>query len=85
MAPKSSMMTNATVTHVKNGPIKTVSLAYKGGTKTVAIPPGAPIVNVVPATKSLFVVGAHVFAVATKSGDNVAFFVVGEQGAIPPM
>ena len=83
VAPKSSMMTNATVTHVKNGPIKTVSLAYKGGTKTVSIPPGAPIVRVVPASKSLLVVGAHVFVAPPLTAAGA--IIVGEQGAVPPM
>ena len=83
VAPKASMMTNATVTHVKNGPIKTVSLAYKGGTKVVSIPPGAPIVKVVPGSKALLVVGAHVFVAPPLSG--VRAVIVGEQGAVPPM
>ncbi len=83
VAPKASSMTNATVTHVKNGPVKTVSLAYKGGTKTVAIPPGAPIVRVVPASRALLVTGAHVF-VAPPLGAARAV-IVGERGAIPPM
>jgi hypothetical protein len=83
LKPKHSSMTNATVTKVANGPIKTVSLAYKGGTKMVAIPPGAPIVRVVPANKGLLVVGAHVVAFPPTSA--APFVIVGEQGTVPPM
>jgi hypothetical protein len=83
MKPKMSAMTNATVTKIANGPIKTVSLSYKGGTKMVAIPPGAPVVKVVPGSKALVVVGAHVFVAP---GPNAAgAVIVGEMGAVPPM
>ena len=83
VAPKTTAMTNATVTHATSGAIKTVSLAYKGGTKTVSIPPGAPIVRVVSASKALLVVGAHVFVVPPLGAARAV--IVGEQGAIPPM
>ena len=83
VTPKASMMTNATVTHVKNGPIKTVTLAYKGGSKVVSIPPGAPIVRVVAANRALLVSGAHVFVAPPL--DAARTVIVGEQGAIPPM
>jgi len=82
-APKLSSMTNATVSHVANGPVKTVTLTYKGGTKVVAIPAGAPIVRIGPASKALVVVGAHVVVFPPLSA--VRRIVVGEKGAIPPM
>jgi hypothetical protein len=83
MKPKHTAMTNATVTKVANGPIKTVSLSYKGGTKLVAIPPGAPVVKVVPGSKALVVVGAHVFVAPGPSAAGAV--IVGEMGAVPPM
>jgi hypothetical protein len=84
VAPKTSAMTNATVTHVTDGPAKTVTLSYKGGTKIVTIPPGAPIVRIVPASKALVVVGAHVF-VAPSLHAAARTVVIGEKGAIPSM
>jgi hypothetical protein len=83
MKPKMSAMTNATVTKIANGPIKTVSLSYKGGTKMVAIPPGAPVVKVVPGSKALIVVGAHVFVAPGPTAAGAV--IVGEMGAVPPM
>jgi hypothetical protein len=83
MKPKMSAMTNATVTKIANGPIKTVSLSYKGGTKMVAIPPGAPVVKVVPGSKALVVVGAHVFVAPGPTAAGAV--IVGEMGAVPPM
>jgi hypothetical protein len=82
-APKASSMTNATVSHVANGPLKTVTLTYKGGTKIVAIPPAAPIVDIVPATKAAIVTGAHVVAFPPLTSART--IVVGEKGATPPM
>ncbi len=86
-SPHGSMMTNATVSHMTGGAAKTITVAYKGGTKTIAIPPSAPVVVLSPGTAKLLVPGAHVFAIApTKDGKLfAAFVVVGEQGAIPPM
>jgi hypothetical protein len=83
MKPKMSAMTNATVTKIASGPIKTVSLSYKGGTKMVAIPPGAPVVKIVPGSKALVVVGAHVFVAPGPTAAGA--LIVGEMGAVPPM
>lgn len=80
---KMSTMTNATVTHVDSGAAKTVRLAYKGGTKVVAIPAGVPIVRVVPATRALVVTGAHVVVFPPASA--APFVIIGEKGVVPPM
>jgi hypothetical protein len=83
-----SMMANATVQRVGSlAAGKTVMLTYKGGTKTVAIPPNAPIVAFQVGTKSLLTTGAHVFVVATPSGSGLIARVinVGEHGVVPPM
>jgi len=82
-APKTSSMTNATVSHVANGATKTVTLTYKGGTKVIAIPDGTPIVRIVPATKALLVTGAHVVTFPPNSA--ASFVVIGEKGVVPPM
>jgi hypothetical protein len=79
-----SMMTNATVTGVNNGAVKTVTLEYKGGSKKVTIAPGTPIVRIVPGSKSLLATGAHVVAFPGPSG-TAARIVVGEEGVTPPM
>jgi hypothetical protein len=81
-----SMMTNATVMGVNNGASKVVTLQYKGGTKAVTIPPGTPIVRVVPGSQKLLVAGAHIVAFPAKSaGGPAPFVIVGEEGAVPPM
>ena len=82
-----SSMTNATVSKVAGGAQRTVSLAYKGGTKQVVIPADVPVVRVVKGSKSLLAAGARVFVIpAGPAGrQTAAFVVVGERGAVPPM
>jgi len=83
-----SMMANATVQRVGSGAAgRTVLLAYKGGTKTVTIPPNAPVVAFELGTKSLLVSGAHVFVIATRTPHGLVARAinVGEQGVFPPM
>jgi hypothetical protein len=82
-APRMSSMTNATVSHVQDGAAKTVTLDYKGGSKVVVIPPGVPVVRIVPASRALIVPGAHVVAFPPLA--SLRRIVVGEQGAVPPM
>ena len=84
---KMSSMTNATVSHVDSGAMRTVTVDYKGGTKRIAIPPGAPIVRVAPGSPALLTKGAHVFVVAgSKAGSLTALFVAaGQNGTVPPM
>jgi hypothetical protein len=78
-------MTNATVTSVDSGmAAKTVTLTYTGGSKSVSIAPGTPVVRIVPGSKSLLVSGAHIVAFPGPNG-TAARVVVGEQGAKPPM
>lgn len=84
-APRHSMMTNATVKSVSGNAMKTVTLDYKGGTKTVAIPSNAPIVRVVPATSALLARGAHVVVFPGAGRAPAPFVVVGEKGVTPPM
>jgi hypothetical protein len=79
-----SSMTNGNVVHAgTTGGVTVIHVTYKGGAKTIAIPPNAPIVRVVPATLAAVRPGARVFVIA-KDG-AVAGIVVGERGAVPPM
>jgi hypothetical protein len=86
-ASHGSMMTNATVKTVDSGAVRVLSVAYKGGTKRIAVGPNAPVVRLEPGTAKLLLSGAHVFAVAApKAGAMAALVVVvGERGTVPPM
>ena len=56
-----STMTNATVADVAAAPLgRTLKVAYKGGEKTIIVPPDAPVVTFRPADRSLLVPGASV-------------------------
>jgi len=85
-SPHSSTMTNGTVSHMGSG-ATTVVMTYKGGSRTISIPPNAAVVKVEPGSRRLLAAGAHVFVIAKKTGGRLvgAFVVVGENGAIPPM
>ena len=83
-----STMTNATVdaeTTGTNG--RTLSLSYKGGKVDVLVPPGVPIVTLQPGRRAMLAPGAHVFIVASGSGDQLTAkrIAVGEDGLTPPM
>jgi hypothetical protein len=84
-----SMMTNATVATVAAGSDgETLKLDYKGGTQTIKVKPGTPIVTFAPASRSDATVGAKVFATATKAPDGdltAARLLVGKDGLTPPM
>lgn len=84
-----SSMTNANITNaVDNVDGRTVTLAYKGGTKSVVIGADTPIVTFGAADKSDIKPGANVFLAAQKQKDGslVATRVaVGKDGLVPPM
>jgi hypothetical protein len=84
-----STMTNATVSaEVGSNNGKELSLTYKGGEKTVLVPPGIPIVTFVPADKSLLIPGAKVFLAVTAAADgslSAARVAVAKDGVAPPM
>jgi hypothetical protein len=83
-----STMTNATVADVVTATQgRRMSLTYKGGTKTVDIPPNAPIVTFRPGTKDLLVVGAKVIIIATEQGGKPTLLrmTIGRNGFAPPM
>ena len=88
LAPESTM-TNATVATVAAAADgRKLALTYKGGTREVVVPPGAAIVTVAPADKSLLVAGAPVFIGATVGADgslSAARVTTGRNGVAPPM
>jgi hypothetical protein len=85
-----SMMTNATVSTVAAGSDgQTLKLDYKGGgTQTIKVKPGTPIVTFEPGQRSDAKVGAKVFVGAAKAADgslSAGRLNVGKDGLTPPM
>ena len=84
-----STMTNATVANaVKDIEGRSLTLAYKGGEKTISVAEGIPIVTFAPATEADLKPGADVFIPAQRADDGAlasGFVVVGENGVAPPM
>lgn len=84
-----SMMTNATVATVaaaSDG--QTLKLTYKGGSQTIKVKPGTPIVTFAPGDRADAKVGAKVFTGAAKAADGTltaARLLVGKDGITPPM
>jgi hypothetical protein len=71
-----SMMTNATVGTMSGAGQTTIVMNYKGGSRTLIVPAGTPVVRVSPGTKALLAPGNPVFVVATKAAAPSALFVV---------
>ena len=84
-----SSMTNANVAAVVSGTNgRELSLTYKGGTAKLVIPPDAPIVTFVPATRADLKPGMKVFLAATKAADgalSAARVTVEKDGVAPPI
>jgi hypothetical protein len=87
-----STMTNATVADLAAAPKSVrggqqLRLTYKGGEKTVIVPPDAPVVTFRPGTDALLVPGAKVMVNAQeKNGTPTALRVTaGRHGFAPPM
>lgn len=85
-----SMMTNANVATVASASDgQTLKLDYKGGgTQTIKVKPGTPIVTFQPGQQSDAKVGAKVFVGAQKAADGsmtAARIAVGKDGLTPPM
>ncbi len=88
-----STMTNATVAELAPAPASVMQggqelkLSYKGGEKTVIVPPDVPVVSFKPADDSLLVPGAKVLVTAQdKNGTMTALRVLaGRNGFAPPM
>ena len=80
------MMTNGTV-GAMNGTTKTIIVNYKGGSRTIAITPGTPIVRASPGSAKLLARDAGVFVIAGKKpgGLTARFVVVGKNGTTVPL
>jgi hypothetical protein len=89
LQPK-SMMTNATVATVASvSDGQSLKLDYKGGgTQTIKVKPGTPIVTFQPGKQEDAKPGAKVFLIAQKAADGTmtaARLGVGKDGLTPPM
>ena len=85
-----SMMTNATITHatVESTGAHRLTLEYKGGSQTLVVAPGTPIVTFEPGDRAMVVPGAHIMVTAAKQPDGAltaARVAVGKNGLVPPM
>jgi hypothetical protein len=85
-----SKMTNGTVTAQGNG--SSLTLQYKdgtsGGSQTIEIPPGIPVVAIEPGQSDDLQPGAHVFVVAHRTADGLLTadrVLAGKNGVEPPM
>ena len=88
LGPKSSM-TNGTVGQEVTGKTgQTLTVQYKGGEKSIVVPPNVPVVTFEPGTRGLLVPGAHVIVFGQKSDDGTlraANVLIGKDGLVPPM
>jgi hypothetical protein len=83
-----STMTNGTVGAVTGTSDRTLQVTYKGGEKTIVVPPETPIVTYEPATRAMLTTGAHVILFGTQAEDGAITatrIAVGKNGMVPPM
>ncbi|HEY2558824.1 MAG TPA: hypothetical protein VGI48_03835 [Caldimonas sp.] len=86
--PPDATTTKATIVEVRPGPdVRTMTLRYKDGEKTIRVPNGVPVVTTRPGDRSLVVAGAKAVVIAqTRDGQSVATAIlVGRNGFEPPM
>ena len=88
LGPKSTM-TNGTVgNEVKGASADTLTVAYKGGERTIVVPSDAPVVAFAPGDRAMLAPGAHVIVQArTAEGGGLTAdrVTVGKDGLVPPM
>ncbi len=85
---KSAMTNGAVKSSSGSGGEKTIEVTYDNGqSKTIKVPPTAPIVTFEKADKSILVKGAPVFSITTRDGEKLSARVVavGKDGVVPPM
>jgi hypothetical protein len=85
---KDSTMTNGSVGDLVTSNGRTITVNYKGGQKKIVIPDDVPIVNLVPADRSLLRPGVKVVLQAKKADNgalNAISISAGENGVTPPM
>ncbi len=83
-APGSSM-TNGVVGGLVGTSGRTMTVNYKGGQKTIVVPPDVPIVAMAPGERGLLKPGAHVIVFADPAGTAAGAVAVGVDGVVPPM
>jgi hypothetical protein len=83
-----STMTNGTVGAVTGSVGRTLTVSYKGGEKTIVVPPDTPVVTYEPGSPALLTAGAHVIVFGTQAADGKVTanrIAVGKNGLVPPM
>ncbi|MCA8064080.1 MULTISPECIES: hypothetical protein [Burkholderia] len=84
-----SSMTNANVDTIVQGTSgRDLKLSYKGGSNTINVPPDAPVVTLIQATRADLSAGKKIFVVATPGKDggyDGRQIVVEKDGVAPPM
>ena len=84
-----STMTKANVDTVVQGTNgRDLKLSYKGGSNTITVPPDAPVVTLIPATRADLSTGKKIVVVATPGKDGAydgRQIVVEKDGVAPPM
>jgi hypothetical protein len=83
-----STMTNGTVGDVTGATGRTLTVSYKGGEKTVTVPPDVPIVALEPTDGGMLSTGSHVILFGSKQADGslvATRILVGKNGLVPPM
>jgi len=93
-----SKMTNGTVSKMTNGTATTqvngssLTVQYKdgasGGSQTIEIPPGIPVVAIEPGQSRDLQPGVHIFVIATRDTAGLLTadrLLAGKNGVIPPM
>jgi hypothetical protein len=83
-----STMTNGTVGAVTGSVGRTLTVSYKGGEKTIVVPPETPVVTYEPGSRALLVSGAHIILFGTQAADGKVTanrISVGKDGLVPPM
>jgi hypothetical protein len=83
-----STMTNGVVGSVSGTNGRTMVVAYKGGEKTIDVPPETPVVKLAAGSRALLVPGAHITVFAAKAADGTLaarFVLVGLNGLVPPV
>ena len=83
-APGSSM-TNGVVGDLVGSNGRTMTVNYKGGQKTIVVPPNVPIVAMAPGQRSLLKPGVNVIVFANPAGTAAGAVGVGVDGVVPPM
>jgi hypothetical protein len=84
-----STMTNATVAGVQGAAnSRRMTVTYKGGEKTIVVPPDAPVVLVEPGDRALLAPGTHVIVYASRQPDGSwtsERVSAGKKGIVPPI